>query len=62
MKDQTPVKENKNQDESISFDKIEENQNIFEKLLKVHNILRKSIYNDENIKFSVFGKFALNFE
>ncbi len=43
MKDQTPAKENKNQDESVSFDKIEENQNIFEKLLKVHNILRKSI-------------------
>ena len=43
MKDQTPVKENRNQDESISFDRIQENQNIFEKLLKVHNILKKSI-------------------
>ena len=36
MKEQTQVKEIKNQDESSTSEKIEENMNIFDKLLKVH--------------------------
>ena len=41
MKDQIPLNEIKNQDDSLSFDKIEESESTFEKLLKVHNYLRK---------------------
>jgi hypothetical protein len=43
MNEGFPKKEFIDHNETTSFDKIEENLNTFEKLLKVHKVLRKSI-------------------